>query len=73
MIVYTPNPFELMDSSEKDKKAVTVKLPSGGVMNVEPIEYNSVRVLEINSTDPGDFLNTNYQPGNIITLDFQVK
>lgn len=33
---------------------------------VEPMEDNCVRIVQLISSDPTDFMNTSYQPGGIL-------
>lgn len=70
MIVYMPNPMDLYQSGEKDKN-ITLKLSSGGYVTVEPCEYNKLRIINLNSTDLSDYMNSNLQPGNLLSM--QVK
>lgn len=69
MIVYLPEPFDLLNVPENN--TITVKLVSGGYLTAELCEYNKLKVLSISSTDPMDYLKDNLQPGSIISL--QVK
>lgn len=72
MIFYTPEPFELF-SQGAPVNTVMLKLPSGGHILAEPCEYNKLRVLNVVSTEPMDFLNSRYQPGNIIELQSSLQ
>jgi hypothetical protein len=67
MIIYMPNPEELLYNMEF-RELIQIKLPSGGYVNAESLAYNKMRVVEIVSTDPMDYMYEQYQPGNIITL-----
>ncbi len=71
MIVYVPEPLELYQSTPKDN-TITVKLSSGGFVIAEPCEYNKLRIVRVCSTDPMDYLNSNLQPGNVISLQVQL-
>lgn len=71
MIVYVPEPLELLQSSSPTK-TITVKLSSGGYITAEPLEYNKLRVLSVSSTDPMDYLNSKLQPGSVISLQAQL-
>jgi hypothetical protein len=62
-----PNPEELLNNMEF-RELIQIKLPSGGYVNAESLAYNKMRVVEIVSTDPMDYMDEQYQPGNIITL-----
>jgi hypothetical protein len=67
MILYLPEPLEIYSKNECLPR-VRIKLSSGGHLNAEYLNVDQVRVLSIESTDPMDFVNQNYQPGNIIEL-----
>jgi hypothetical protein len=66
MIIYFPDPQQLINSMES-REVVQIKLPSGGYVNAEPLAYNQVRIIEVVSTDPMDYMHDKYQPGNIVT------
>ncbi len=67
MIIYYPDPQELVNNIEF-KTVVQLQLPSGGHVNAEPLAYNQMRIINIVSTDPMDYLQEKYQPGEIITI-----
>lgn len=67
MILYTPNPQELFENI-KTNEIVNIKLPSGGSMNAEALDFGQLRIVEIISTDPMDFMDSKYQPGTVIKL-----
>jgi hypothetical protein len=67
MILYTPNPLELLETGEAIK-LINVKLPSGGSMNAQALDFGQLRIVEIISTDPMDYMDSKYQPGNVIQL-----
>ncbi len=66
MILYDPDPLQLLNQELPDY--ITVKLPSGGFILVEPSGNLEMKVVSINSTDPQDFLNSKYQPGSTIKM-----
>lgn len=66
MILYDPDPMQLLKQELPDY--ITVKLPSGGFILVEPSGNMEMKVVSINSTDPQDFLNSKYQPGSTIKM-----
>ncbi|MDD2585574.1 MAG: YlzJ-like family protein [Syntrophomonadaceae bacterium] len=72
MIIYAPDPFDLLDKSESRQKIV-MQLPSGGLVTAEVCDNNSLRVVSLNSTDPMDYMQSNYQPGSIISLGTRLK
>lgn len=67
MIVYVPDPLEAFAYMEK-RPQIRIKLKSGGHINAECLGVDQVRVLSIDSTDPMDFINQQYQPGSIIEM-----
>jgi hypothetical protein len=67
MILYTPNPLELLENS-KTNELINIKLPSGGIVNAEALDFGQFRIVEIISTDPMDYMNSKYQPGVVIKL-----
>ncbi len=67
MIIYAPDPrifFEL-----EPAPSMTIPLASGGHIQAQNVENNQIRIVAISSTDPMDFLDPRYQPGNILSLD----
>lgn len=72
MIVYMPDPMELFPSTNEDKK-ITLKLSSGGYVIAEPCEYNKLRIINVCSTDLSDYMNSNLQPGNILSMQVQLE
>lgn len=68
MILYLPEPFEFGMDDKKPAQSFTLKLPSGGELVVESCGHNQVRIVEIRSTEPMDYINSRYQPGNTIDL-----
>jgi hypothetical protein len=67
MILYLPDPLELLENS-KTNELINIKLPSGGSMNAEPLDFGQLRIIEIISTDPMDYMDSKYQPGTVIKL-----
>lgn len=67
MIFYSPAPMELFDVSE-NKELIHIKLPSGGFISAEPSSYKKLKVIDIVSTDPMDYMNSRIQPGQILEL-----
>jgi len=72
MIIYTPDPIEFMEQDEH-QNTVVFRLPSGGYITAEPCEYNKLKIISITSTDPMDYVNSKYQPGNFITMETKVE
>ncbi|HQA06461.1 MAG TPA: YlzJ-like family protein [Syntrophomonadaceae bacterium] len=73
MILYIPEPFEFPLEDKKPTESFSLKLRSGGELVVENCGQNQVRVIQVRSTDPMDYINSKFQPGNIIDLvaDFE--
>jgi hypothetical protein len=68
VILYLPEPFELSPVDKKTEQSFVLKLPSGGELVVESCGQNQVRVVDIRSTEPMDFIDQKIQPGSIIEL-----
>ncbi len=68
MIIYIADPMELLQQQE-EKKQVKIKLPSGGYLTAESVDYNHWKVVDICSTDPMEYLNERHYPGSIIGLE----
>jgi hypothetical protein len=66
MIMYTADPQELIAGMQY-RETVQIKLPSGGYVNAESLPNSQIRIIEVISTDPMDFMYEQYQPGNIIS------
>ena len=69
MIMYVSDPQELINGMEF-REVVQLKLPSGGYVNAETLPCNQMRIIEVVSTDPMDYMYEQYQPGNVITSSF---
>lgn len=72
MLYYLPENISLEDF-QNEKPQVKIDLTSGGFITAEPVDYNHVRICTINSTDPLDYLDTHYQPGEIVALGLKQK
>ncbi len=72
MIVYLPEPLEAFNSQETLPR-IRIRLESGGHLNAECLGADQVRVLSLDSTDPMDFVNQQYQPGAIIELKTDLR
>lgn len=66
MIFYYPEPLGLLNSDLTN--IIRFSLPSGGFMRAEAMENNKIRVLDLVSTDPMDYLDERLQPGRILSL-----
>lgn len=67
MLYYLPETFDFKDYQD-DKPVVKIDLVSGGFITAESVDYNHVRIWTINSTNPMDYLDSRYQPGEILEL-----
>lgn len=67
MIMYSPDPMSLV--SWEAPGSMMIPLASGGHVVAETQENHLIRIVSICSTDPMDYLNLRYQPGNILSLD----
>lgn len=67
MIMYSPDPMSLV--SWETPNSIKIPLASGGHILAESSESNRIRIVSVCSTDPMDFLDLRYQPGNILSLD----
>ena len=66
MILYDPDPLQLLNQELPDY--ITVKLPSGGFVLAELTGNLEMKVVSINSTDPQDYLQVRYQPGQTLKM-----
>lgn len=67
MIFYAPAPMDLLENQDT-QNIITIQLPSGGFIKAETLEYNSIRIVDLVSTDPMDYMNASWQPGSLISL-----
>jgi len=72
MIIYVPDPLELLNR-EDDKHLVNIKLPSGGHLTAESVDYKQWKVVDICSTDPMDYMDARQQPGSVIGVEDIIK
>lgn len=67
MIYYIADPLELLNNTPSaERKAFT--LPSGGIVTAEVISSEQVRIIELSSTDPMDYMDARLTPGNVIKM-----
>jgi hypothetical protein len=66
MILYDPDPTQLL--KQEIPNYITIKLPSGGFILAEPTGNMEMKVVSINSTDPQDYLEAQYQPGKTLKM-----
>lgn len=67
MILYCPQPLEYLKTDDPQVR-ITLKLPSGGLIMAEPSGHNHLKITDIISTDPLDYVNSRYQPGSLIEM-----
>lgn len=69
MIIYTPlsetDVFPQQQDDQTSKRHIISH--EGKMMYVEQTEDGTYQLLQLMSTDPQDYLNTNYAPGTIIS------
>ncbi|MFC4557179.1 YlzJ-like family protein [Virgibacillus kekensis] len=67
MILYTPlSPNDIFPSEEKDFNNRQCVNYNGKQLYVEQTEDGGYRLLQLLSTDPQDFMNSDYNPGTIL-------
>jgi len=71
MIIYYPDAQALIDKLEF-REMLQIKLPSGGFVNAEALTANRLRIVEVVSTDPMDFMIDKYQPGMVLELNVDI-
>ncbi|HNX29117.1 MAG TPA: YlzJ-like family protein [Syntrophomonadaceae bacterium] len=72
MIFYDPDPLQLL-SEQEPTNFITVKLPSGGFILAKPSGNYEMQIVNIISTDPQDFMNIRFQPGNTLKMKLTVE
>ncbi len=69
MIHYVAMPIELVIESMEKIDYNFVEMEIDGIkMILEPIEFNKGKIVRVISSNPYDYLNPLYQPGQIINL-----
>ena len=67
MLKYSLDPMSLVSRETPDR--ISIPLASGGHVLAESAGNNRIRIVSVCSTDPMDYLDLRYQPGNILSLD----
>ncbi|HWP96181.1 MAG TPA: YlzJ-like family protein [Syntrophomonadaceae bacterium] len=67
MIFYLPEDQAYLEN-EKTPERRYFQLPSGGLVAAEVWQPDQMRVVQVISTDPQDFLHSDLQPGSILRL-----
>ncbi|MDP3487142.1 MAG: YlzJ-like family protein [Bacillota bacterium] len=68
MVLYTIVPEEIVFQSKEEICASQEIVYNGKRVLVQPIDFKSFKIVQLISSDPSDFLLTDFQPGSIITL-----
>ncbi|MDI3540703.1 hypothetical protein H0A61_02588 [Koleobacter methoxysyntrophicus] len=69
MIYYAAIPIELVFENIENNYPNFQEIDYNGVkLIVEPFKFNSWKIVRIISSNPYDYMNPLYQPGNIINL-----
>ncbi len=68
MILYDPDPMQLLN--QEPPNYINIKLPSGGLILAKPAGNYEMQIVSISSTDPQDFINSRYQPGKTLKMQF---
>lgn len=68
MVLYTIVPEEIVFKGEEEVSASQEIDYNGKRILVQPIDFKSFRVVQLLSSDPSDFLITDFQPGSVVTL-----
>lgn len=67
MILYTPVPIESVLNQNEDTTYEYFELDYHGVTLVmEPIDSYQAKIVRLISSNPNDYLNPSYTPGNIL-------
>ncbi len=65
MIYYMLEPLDLL-SNLPQKERRYYRLPSGGILTAEVLPSGQQQVVDILSTDPMDYINSDLAPGTLI-------
>lgn len=65
MICYYPDPFSLLSSSNA-VPLITMMAPSGAIVELRKTGAASYQVQNLISTDPQEYLNGRFRPGQIL-------
>lgn len=69
MIIYTPMPLEIVLDGVQQNRCYKEIQVDGVKLQVEELQNGQYRINQLLSTDPSDFLNPKFQPGNLITYE----
>ncbi|KAF0195421.1 MAG: hypothetical protein FD169_1390 [Bacillota bacterium] len=68
MVLYTIVPEEVILEGAEEVCASQEIVYNGKRILVHPIDFKSFKIVQLISSDPSDFLSTDFQPGSIITM-----
>ena len=68
MVLYTIVPEEVIFQSTEEIAASQEVVYNGKRILVQPIDFKSFKIVQLISSDPSDYLLTDFQPGSVITL-----
>ncbi|HET7578527.1 MAG TPA: YlzJ-like family protein [Bacillales bacterium] len=76
MILYTILPDQVVldeedEATEKADKQQLIEFDGRQIL-IEPLTENEWQIVRLLSSDPQDFLNPRYQPGNIVPVKPQI-
>lgn len=70
MILWTPLPIEAVTEGLAPAPAATMEVRvRGRLVEVAPVGAGAGRVVRLHSTDPLDYLSTEFQPGAVVRWD----
>ena len=65
MIYYMLEPLELLEHLPQNERRY-YKLSSGGILTAEVLPSGQQQVVDILSTDPMDYMNSDFSPGTLL-------
>ncbi|MDD3023386.1 MAG: YlzJ-like family protein [Syntrophomonadaceae bacterium] len=65
MIYYMLEPLELLEHLPQNERRY-YKLSSGGILTAEVLPSGQQQVVDIMSTDPMDYMNSDFSPGTLL-------
>ncbi|UNC91858.1 YlzJ-like family protein [Candidatus Contubernalis alkaliaceticus] len=69
MILYTALPQELIWEGYSDFSPKYQEITKGGrILLIEPLSFNQGKVVRLISSNPQDYMNPSFQPGEIINI-----
>ncbi|MDD3267750.1 MAG: YlzJ-like family protein [Syntrophomonadaceae bacterium] len=70
MIYYMLEPLELLAHLPQSERRY-YRLSSGGILTAEVMSSGQQQVVDILSTDPMDYMNSEYSPGKVLKLQYE--